>query len=150
MFFFYLNKGTMKNAPFTIERTYNAPIALVWKAITDKKEMRKWYFNVSDFKPILGFEFTFEGTNEDRVYVHLCKVVDIVEGKKISYSWSYKDYKGMSFVTFELFVEGKKTRLKLTHDGIETIAVNGPDFAKENFVQGWTHIVTSLKDYLEK
>jgi uncharacterized protein YndB with AHSA1/START domain len=141
----------MKKAPFTIERTYNAPIATVWKAITDKKEMRKWYFDVSDFKPELGFEFSFEGNNEDRVYIHLCKVVDVIEGKKISYSWSYKDYKGLSFVTFELFEEGKKTRLKLTHDGIETIAVNGPDFAKENFVQGWTHIVgTSLKDYLEK
>ena len=143
----------MTNTPFTIERIYNAPIATVWKAITDKKQMKKWYFDVSDFKPELGFEFSFEGTNKDTTitYVHLCKVVDVVEGKKIAYSWKYKGYTGISFVSFELFEEGKKTRLKLTHDGIESIAVNGPDFAKENFVQGWTHIVgTSLKEYLEK
>ena len=27
----------MNDEPFVIERTYNAPIAKVWKAITDKK-----------------------------------------------------------------------------------------------------------------
>jgi uncharacterized protein YndB with AHSA1/START domain len=151
MLFFYLKKQKMENETFVIERTFNAPVSKIWKAITDKKEMKKWYFDVSDFKPELGFEFQFEGRNEDRVYIHLCKVVDVVEGKKLSYSWRYKGYKGISFVTFELFEEGKKTRLKLTHEGIETIAVNGPDFAKNNFVQGWTAIIgTSLKEYLEK
>ena len=34
--------GTIKNTPFTIERTYNAPVENVWKAITDKDEMKKW------------------------------------------------------------------------------------------------------------
>jgi uncharacterized protein YndB with AHSA1/START domain len=151
MLLFYLTKQKMKTEPFVIERTYNASLPVVWKAITNKKEMKKWYFDVDDFKPQIGFEFSFEGRNEDRVYVHLCKVVDIIEGKKITYSWSYKGYKGISFVTFELFEEGKKTRLKLTHEGIESIAANGPDFAKNNFVQGWTAIIgTSLKEYLEK
>lgn len=141
----------MKTTPIIIERSFNAPIATVWKAISNKKEMKKWYFDVSDFKAEIGFEFTFEGRNEDRVYVHKCKVVDVVEGKKLTYTWSYKGYKGLSFVTFELFEEGKKTRLKLTHEGVETITVNGPDFAKDNFVQGWTAIIgDSLRKYLEE
>jgi uncharacterized protein YndB with AHSA1/START domain len=47
----------MENDPFVIERTYNAPIAKVWKALTDKNDMKQWYFDLSEFKPEVGFEF---------------------------------------------------------------------------------------------
>jgi hypothetical protein len=41
--------------------------------------------------------------------------------------------------------------LKLTHEGLETFPASNTDFAKENFVAGWTHIVgTSLKEFVEK
>jgi len=49
-----------------------------------------------------------------------------------------------------LFDEGDKTRLKLTHAGIESFPAE-KDFARESFAKGWTHIIgTSLKEYLEK
>lgn len=151
MLFFSPTKPAMTKKPVIIERIFNAPISTIWKAITDKKEMKKWYFDVSDFKPEIGFEFSFEGQNEGKVFVHLCKVVDVVEGKRLTHTWSYKGYPGLSFVTFELFEENKKTRLKLTHEGLETITANGPDFLRENFVQGWTAIIgTSLQQYLDK
>ncbi len=141
----------MKHEPFVIERTYNAPIEKVWKSITDKKEMKQWYFDIAEFKPEVGFEFQFEGTNDGRTYLHLCKVTDVIVGKKLRHSWRYAGYEGNSFVTFELFPEGKATRLKLTHEGLETFPMNNPDFAKENFVAGWNHIIgTSLKEFIEK
>ena len=141
----------MKNEPLVIERTLNAPADMVWKAITSKDQMRKWYFDVSDFKPELGFEFQFKGGNEDRVYVHLCRVTEVVAGKKLQYSWRYQGYEGNSFVTFELFAEGDKTRLRLTHEGVESFSANGADFARTNFEQGWNHIIgTSLKEFVEK
>jgi uncharacterized protein YndB with AHSA1/START domain len=139
----------MKNEPVSIERVFRAPVERVWKAISDKDEMKQWYFDVSDFKPVVGFEFQFNGGNEDRVYVHLCKVTEVVPGKKLKYSWQYKGYEGLSFVTFELFPEGDTTRLKLTHEGIETFPAL-PDFKKENFAEGWKSIIgTSLPSYLE-
>ena len=59
--------------------------------------------------------------------------------------------KGYSVVTFELFPEGDATRLKLTHEGIESFRENGPDFAKESFMQGWTELIgTLLKNFIEK
>lgn len=141
---------TMSNEPFVIERTFNAPVEKVWKAITDKEEMKQWYFDLADFKPEIGFEFQFEGGPDDRKYLHLCKVTEAIQNKKLTYSWRYDGYEGNSFVTFELFPEGEKTKLKLTHTGLETFPAN-PDFAKENFVQGWTHIIgKSLQEYLEK
>ncbi len=140
----------MANEPFVIERTYNAPVEKVWKAISDKGEMKKWYFDLAEFKPEVGFEFRFTGGTEDRQYVHICQVTEVVPGKKLTYSWLYEGYEGKSYVTFELFSEGDNTTLKLTHAGLETFPTH-PDFAKQNFVQGWTEIIgTSLKEYLEK
>jgi uncharacterized protein YndB with AHSA1/START domain len=113
--------------------------------------MKEWYFQIAEFKPVVGFEFQFIGkTDENKEYLHLCKVTEVVPGKKLAYSWRYDGLPGNSIVTFELFAEGEKTRLKLTHTGIESFAIGGPDFVKENFVQGWTYILDkSLMGHLK-
>jgi uncharacterized protein YndB with AHSA1/START domain len=140
------------SAPFVIEKTYNAPSAKVWKAITDKDQMKHWYFKLDEFMPKVGFEFRFTGGPDDGVqYLHICKITEVVEGKKITYSWRYDGYEGNSFVTWELFDEGNKTKLRLTHAGLETFPANNKDFARKNFEAGWTEIVgKSLKEFLEK
>jgi len=141
----------MESTPFVIERTYDAPANIVWQAITDKNEMQKWYFDLSDFKPEVGFEFQFVA-DEKKKWLHLCKVTEVIPGKKLTYSWRYGGYPGISFVTWELFPQGDKTKLKLTHVGLESFQPETySQFKKENFEAGWTHIVgTSLNEYLEK
>jgi uncharacterized protein YndB with AHSA1/START domain len=140
----------MKNEPFVIERLVNAPIKRVWEAITNKDLMKQWYFDVPDFRPEKGCKFQFQGGTEDKTYIHLCEVTEVVEGKKLKHSWRYDGYEGNSYVTWELFDEGASTRIKLTHEGLETFPANNPDFAKENFIQGWTAIVgTSIKEFVE-
>ncbi len=150
----YLNgdAAEKKDAPIVIERTYNAPIATVWEAISNRDRMAEWYFDLAAFRPEVGFEFSFTGGNEGREFLHLCKVTKVVPGKLLAYMWRYDGYSGSSEVTFELFEEGDSTRVKLTHTGIHTFPViPHNDLAKENFVAGWTHILgTSLKDFLEK
>lgn len=141
----------MKNEPIIVERVYNAPIAKVWSAITNNDELKLWYFKLEDFKPEVGFKFEFMGGPEDGIqYRHLCEVTEVIKGKKIAYSWRYDGYPGNSLVSWELFERGDKTLLKLTHEGIETIAVAGPDFARSNFVAGWDSFVNEvLLNYLE-
>lgn len=140
----------MENKPIIVERKYNAPISKVWKAITDKEEMKQWYFDLAEFQPELGFKFQFIGGTEDNQYLHLCEIIEVIPKKKLTYSWRYDGYEGNSFVTFELFEEGDETRLKLTHRGLESFPAN-PDFAKTNFQMGWDQIInTSLKEYLSK
>lgn len=141
----------MKQEPIVVERTLNASSDKVWKAITDKEDMKQWYFDIAKFKPELGFEFSFEGRKDNKVFVHLCKITEVVPGKKLKYSWRYKGAEGISFVTFELFPEGNKTRLKLTHEGLESFPQNDPDFARENFVEGWNYIIgKSIVEFVEK
>lgn len=140
----------MNTQPFVIERTYDAPVEKVWQALTDKDQMKQWYFDLKEFKPEVGFEFEFEGGTEEKSYTHLCKITEVIVGKKLTYSWRYKDYEGNSFVSFELFPEGDKTRLKLTHEGLETFPAH-PDFRKESFAAGWTDIIgRSLPEFLQK
>ncbi|CAN5438875.1 SRPBCC domain-containing protein [soil metagenome] len=141
----------MKPEPFIIERTYNAPIEKVWKALTGKDQMKQWYFNLTEFKAEVGFEFKFEGGPPEKSYVHLCRISEVVVNKKLSHSWKYEGYAGESFVTWELFPDGNRTLVKLTHAGLETFPIENKDFAQENFISGWNEIVGSLlKDFVEK
>lgn len=139
------------NTPFVIERTLNAPVAIVWKAITNKDDMKKWYFDLQEFKPQVGFEFQFSAGDDKKKYLHACKITEVIPGKKIAYTWRYPDYQGSSLVTFELFEEGKqKTKIRLTHTGLETFPDNNPDFRKESFAAGWTDIIGKfLKEFVE-
>ncbi len=140
----------MDNTALVIEQEFDAPVELVWRALTEKELMEKWYFELSDFRLEVGFKFHFEGGREDRCYVHLCEILEIIPLRKLKYSWQYEGIAGISFVTFELYPLGEKTRLKLIHEGLETLPSGHPDFARDNFVGGWKFLIhESLKQYLE-
>jgi uncharacterized protein YndB with AHSA1/START domain len=139
----------MNDEPIIVEQTLNATPEKVWKAITEKDEMKKWYFALAEFKPEVGFEFQFTGGTEERTYLHLCRITEVIPQKKLTHSWRYDGYEGTSFVTFELFAEGANTKVRLTHEGVETFPASNPDFARKNFVEGWTAIIgTSLVNYI--
>lgn len=140
---------TPKSGPLVLERTLNAPAAAVWNAITRKEAMQQWSFPVEEFKPEAGFEFRFTVEHEGFTYRHLCQIVEVIPGQKLAHTWRYEGYEGDSRVTFELFAEGNKTRLRLTHEGLESFPIT-PAFAKTNFMQGWTQLIgSSLKEFVE-
>ncbi len=136
--------------PIVMERTFDAPVGRVWTALTDVNEMRQWYFDLKEFKPEIGFEFEFLVEHEGNTYHHVCKVTEVIPQEKIAYTWRYKGEPGDSLVTFEIFPEGDKTRLKLTHSGIETFPKT-PAYARKNFEAGWTQLIVSeLKEFVER
>jgi len=133
-----------------VERTFNAPAARVWKALIDVDQMQEWFFDLKEFKAEVGFEFAFVVEHEGNTYDHRCKITEVIPQKKIAYTWRYEGHEGNSLVTIELFPEGDKTRLKLTHIGLDTFPKT-PAFARENFEKGWTAIIGSeLKQFVEK
>ncbi|WP_018342227.1 SRPBCC family protein [Cytophaga aurantiaca] len=140
----------MEDTVLVVERTFKASVSVIWNALTNKDEMKKWYFDLKEFKAEIGFTFEFVGGPPDGIqYTHVCKVTEVIVEQKLTYSWRYEGYEGISFVTFELFDKGNETLLRLTHTGIETFPKH-PDFARTNFAAGWDHIInTSLKGYLE-
>ncbi|PUZ22940.1 SRPBCC domain-containing protein [Chitinophaga parva] len=141
----------MANTPLVVERIYNAPANTVWEALTDNNKLKQWYFQLEEFRPEIGFVFTFMGGDKTTQYKHICEVTQVVPGKKLAYTWRYDGYPGNSEVSFELFPEGDKTRLKLTHTGLETFAADkDKNFRVESFNNGWTFILgTNLANFLE-
>ena len=133
-----------------VEEIYNVPVANVWEAITNKDKMKQWYFDLTEFKAEVGFEFSFEGTGRTgKKYIHHCKITEVIPYEKLQYSWEYEEVEGFSLVTFELFMEENNTRLKLTHSGVESFPQNDPDFVPGNFDGGWKQLIKELlRDYL--
>ena len=139
----------MNSTPLTKEALLDAPVHRVWKAITNNKDMKQWYFDLKEFRPEVGFKFQFYGENEGRKFLHLCEVKEVIENKKISYTWTYDTHPdAVTLVSWELFPEGNKTRLKLTHEGLEKLPQDR-DYAIDNFKAGWNEIVEkSLRNYV--
>lgn len=138
------------SGPLVVERTFNAPLARVWKAIATKDDLRRWLFDIDDFKAEAGFEFHFTAKGETMTFVHKCVVTEVVPNERLSYSWRYEGHQGDSMVTFELFPEGERTKVRLTHAGLETFpAIDA--FARENYLDGWTSLIgSSLREFVEK
>lgn len=140
----------MSAQPIVVEKIVNAPVAEVWAAITDKTKMKEWYFDIPAFEAKVGAEFRFEGGPPEKTYVHICKVTEVIVNKKLQHSWRYEGYEGDSLVTWELTDMGSKTKVKLTHTGLETFPKLA-DFDRKNFEGGWNEIIGSLlPNFVEK
>ena len=138
------------DTPVKVDVLLKAPVERVWSAITVNEEMKKWYFDLEEFIPAIGFTFSFYGGNDQTKYLHLCKVIEAVPNKKLVYSWRYDGFEGDSFVSWILTDEAGQTRLTLLHEGLETFPADQPDFEKHNFEEGWKYIIgSSLPKYLE-
>jgi uncharacterized protein YndB with AHSA1/START domain len=146
-----LNADNMDTRPLVTERTYKAPIHKVWAAITDKEQMKEWYFDLEEFEPRVGFKFQFTGEDKNAKYLHHCKILKCDPPHVISYSWTYPKYEGYSVVTWELFSEGDaQTRLRLTHEGLESFPQQNPSFRVESFQDGWNYFVNeALPSFVE-
>lgn len=124
----------MKAEPIVVEETFKAPVEKVWKAITEKDQMRQWFFDaIPEFEPVQGFETQFNVRAENVDYLHLWRVKEVVPQKRIVYEWRYGGVPGNSTVTWELSETPEGTKLKLTHEGIETFPQDNPVFRRASF-----------------
>jgi uncharacterized protein YndB with AHSA1/START domain len=83
--------GQPKIEPLVMERTFNAPVARVWRAITNKDEMKHWYFDLKEFRPEVGFEFEFVVEHEGMKYHHLCKITEVIPQRNSPIAGGTKD-----------------------------------------------------------
>ena len=113
--------------------------------------MRQWYFEyIPAFKAEVGFETQFNVHSQDRNFLHMWKVTEVLPNKMITYNWKYDSYPGDSFVVFELFDQGNLTKLRLTHQVQESFSEDFPEFTRQSCAEGWTFFINkSLKEFLE-
>jgi uncharacterized protein YndB with AHSA1/START domain len=117
------------HATFHLERTYDAPVVRVWKALTDQAAKSKWFGGPPDKWELLerhmdvrigGTERAsgrWEGgvvSNFDAIY-H-----DVIPNERLVYSYvMHLDEKkiSVSLATMELKADGAKTTLRVTEQG---------------------------------
>ncbi|WP_288789407.1 SRPBCC family protein [Elizabethkingia miricola] len=134
-----------------VTETYNVPVEQVWKAITDKDEMKIWYFDIPNFVLKEGAVFDFFEPGDEKKYLHRCQVLGFEPNRFLKHTWTHPDHsRGSSELLWELEKTDNGTKLTLTHTGLDSFSDAGADFAKENYKTGWNEILgKSLKNFLE-
>jgi uncharacterized protein YndB with AHSA1/START domain len=143
-----------RTAPDTIrlERTLDAPIETVWRYLTEADLRRDWFMGGTDASADAEFELVIDHDN--------------LSDDDVPYPESYAKMKGTAWhervirfepprllettfqsgkngnVTYELFAGGDKTRLVLTHSGIQS------DTGAQDFGGGWNSHLTVLEERL--
>ncbi|SFN02523.1 Uncharacterized conserved protein YndB, AHSA1/START domain [Chryseobacterium oleae] len=140
------------NTPITVQYEFNAPAEKIWKALTDKNEMKSWYFTIRDFDLELGKKFDFYESCDGGKYLHRDRILEIIPNKKLKHSWAYPELSdAVTIVTWELQPEEDGTLVTLTHENIEGFEGLGETFSRTSFTEGWKSIIGhSLREYLEK
>ena len=95
----------------TVQYTINAPAEKVWKALTDKNEMKSLGILISG---ILFWKQVRNSTSMNRggenKYHHHAQILEIIPNEKLKHTWSYPDFSALkTIVTRELLPEGGQT-----------------------------------------
>ncbi|KQS92125.1 SRPBCC domain-containing protein [Chryseobacterium sp. Leaf394] len=139
--------------PIEIQTVIKASATQVWKALTDKTEMKNWYFDIQDFQPVTGTVFDFYEPGDHKKYHHVGEVLEVIPDKKLSYTWTYPDFStAKTTVLWEIEeMETGETSVKVTHSDTEKFSELGENFSRKSFAEGWRGILNqSLKPFLEK
>jgi len=142
----------MKNSdpPVVVERKIVAPVATVWKAITDLEEMRDWFFEeIESFEPQVGFATKFTIEHDGKTYCHLWKLTEVEVDRRIVFDWQYEHCDGRGQVEWDLAATNDGTTLTLTNTVIESFPENDPAFSRESCEAGWEFLLDRLKDHIQ-
>lgn len=127
----------------------DAPPEVVFRAITDEKELINWFPDQAKLEARVGgaMEFKFQRDEETVDHTVIGKVLEIIPDKKLSLSW--KNTSDQNFpnttVTWTLeLVENGRTRVTLEHSGFEK------GRWRDLHDQGWTYFLVQLADYCKK
>ncbi len=137
--------------PIVLQRNYPKPIAEVWAAISSLQKMHEWYFpEIPAFEANVGFktQFNIEAPSQD--FLHQWEVLEVEDGVKLVYIWTFKNINGASTTTWELKSLSDGTQLTLTNHVLEDFPDEIPEFTIESCKGGWDYFLNErLADYLK-
>jgi len=134
----------------------NASPEVVFRALTDPKELTNWFPDSAVFNGRIGGQVRFSFYKErskdlDRDYSPEGIVKEFIPNKKVSYTWQLKDMPEFpeTVVTWELEeIDHHKTKIELVHSGFT--GKEGGKLSSKEHDQGWTYFLGRLKEYNEK
>ncbi len=141
-----------RSLPINVEQLFAAPVATVWKIITEPDHMKQWFFNnIPDFKPEVGFHTSFPVVSNGRTFTHKWTITSVAKESQIVYSWGYAEYQGQGHVSFTLIPQGNQCMLVLSNIGLDSFPADIPEFSRAGCEGGWIYFIKGqLKNYVDK
>lgn len=139
------------NLILEVSTLINASKSVVWKALTDPEQIKKYLFGtetISDWK--IGSPITFSGVWEGKPYIDKGTILQIEKEKILKYNY-WSSFSGTEDVpanyaniTYSLKEKDGQTMFTILQDGIKTKE------ARDHSEQNWRMVMNSLKELLEK
>ena len=123
------------------EIVIGAPVAKVWKHITDPEKIAGWLMP-NDFEATVGKAFFLDCQQQGKVS---CVVKEVAPQKRLVYSFQSRVTKVETLVTITLAPEGEGTRLTLLHSGWDALPP-GEQGVADNYGSGWGAGLEKLRD----
>ena len=99
-----------------------APVARVWRAITEQSELSHWYMRTDDFAPEVGCEFHFQDEPQGKWDGKITgEVLRADEPNVLEFTFWGNQMSYTTTVRYTLKDEGGSTRLTVDHTGFEGI-----------------------------
>jgi uncharacterized protein YndB with AHSA1/START domain len=138
----------MTDRTIEITKTIDAPAERVFKALTDARELERWFPSGadSDARSAGAFEYRFEFPGDPARDHTYGGVYHEVSNDRVSYPWKGK--LGETHVDVELRPSGDVTEVTLRHTGWG----EGSEWQEslEMHREGWGFFLENLKAYLER
>jgi uncharacterized protein YndB with AHSA1/START domain len=130
------------------EVIFSHPIDKVWNAISNGKEIAKWFIN-NNFKPEKGYNYTFTAS-EDKGCLTITGEVKQANPYTLIYTWIVQDTDVETTVKWELETTKEGTKLYLEHSGISNYEGENAVNMFNSFSGGWSDCINSLTNHLVK
>ncbi len=137
---------------FTAKKTItiHAPLATVWKGLTDPAEVKKYFFSTdlhTNWQP--GSPVFFRGEWDGKPYEDKGTVLKFEPEKMLQYdywsSWSGNadEPENYQIITYRVKAKGDSTTVTITQSNIKTLE------SKVHSAQSWGMMLKNLKDLVE-
>jgi uncharacterized protein YndB with AHSA1/START domain len=129
----------------------DSPVDVVFKALTDEKELVQWMPQAAKMDARVGGEYEFRYRWADRGLETVLngRILELEENKRLSYSWDARTVDNSprisgAVVTWILdSLPDGKTRVTLIHSGV------GKQFSKDS-ESGWNYFLGRLANYCKR
>ena len=126
----------------------DAPPEVVFKALTDEKELVQWMPNEAKMDARIGgkFEFKYRWAAKGLDSVLEGKILELIPNKRLSYTWETQTKEGEKRITGAIVtwslesLPNGKTRVTLVHSGIAKQFSNDSE-------SGWNYFLGRLVEY---
>ena len=127
----------------------NASPEIVFRALTDETELTHWFSNERTvLEPQVGGAWMLKNCRSYTGEIHTMrgKVLEIVQDKKVSYTWNLDDYPDIPETIVTWMIEpldgGSRSEIMLVHSNFASYY----DDADRN----WTYFIERLVEHCEK